>query len=180
MNPYSTTTGEQGIDIDEPGGWQTEIMDLIQEKPDLRTIHWFWEDKGNVGKTSLCNYLVIKHGALMLTTSKSNDMYHMISKFPDKNKLFVVDCPRSQHINYEVIEQIKNGLVFSGKYNGIQLIFNCPHVIVFANIPPDKSTMSIDRWNVRFIERDDLTWLGAAPRSPETDQRLRKSTKNLI
>ena len=172
MNPYSTTTGEQGIDIDEPGGWQTEIMDIIQEKPDERTIHWFWEDKGNVGKTSLCKYLVIKHGALMLT-GKSNDMYRMISKFPDKNKLFIVDCPRSQqdYINYDAIEQIKNGFIFSGKYNGVQLVFNYPHVIVFANIPPDESKMSqIDRWNVRFIERDELTWLGAAPRSPETDR----------
>lgn len=74
----------------------------------------------------------------------------MISKFPAKRKLIVVDCPRSQqdYINYGAIEQIKNGLIFSGKYEGTQLVFNSPHVIVFANEPPDYSKMSMDRWNV--------------------------------
>jgi hypothetical protein len=49
------------------------------------TINWYWETTGGVGKTTLCKYLVGKHDALMLT-GKSNDMYHMISKFPQKNK----------------------------------------------------------------------------------------------
>jgi hypothetical protein len=48
------------IDIEEPYGWQTEIINLLKDKPDKRTIHWYWEDKGNVGKTTLCKYLVIK------------------------------------------------------------------------------------------------------------------------
>jgi hypothetical protein len=92
-----------------------------------------------------------------MLTGKSNDMYHMMSKFPDKNELFIVDCPRSQqdYINYGAIEQIKNGLVFSGKYEGAQLVFNCPHIFVFANVPPDESKMSLDRWNVRYIDCND-------------------------
>jgi len=143
----------EDIDYDEPRGWQLQVMDIISVKPDKRTIHWFWEETGGVGKTTLCKYLVGNHNALMLT-GKSNDMYHMISKFPNKRKLFIVDCPRSQqdYINYGAIEQIKNGLIFSGKYEGSQLIFNCPHVIVFSNSPPDLEKMSGDRWNVVMIE----------------------------
>lgn len=137
------------LDVIEPYGWALQVMEIINSPPNPRTIHWFWEPTGGKGKTSLAKYLVVKHNALMLT-GKSNDMYHMISQFPNKRKLFVVDCPRSQqdYINYGAIEQIKNGLIFSGKYEGCQLVFNTPHVIVFANEPPDYDKMSLDRWNV--------------------------------
>lgn len=137
------------IDVIEPSGWMLQVMDMIKLPPDKRTIHWFWEPTGGCGKTSLAKYLVVKHNALMLT-GKSNDMYHMISKFPNKRSLFIVDCPRSQqdYINYGAIEQIKNGLIFSGKYDGCQLVFDCPHVIVFANTPPEFDKMSYDRWDV--------------------------------
>lgn len=141
------------IEIDEPRGWQLKVMDLIKHQPDKRTINWFWEPTGGVGKTTLCKYLVVKHNALMLT-GKSADMYHMLAKYPNKRELIIVDCPRSQqdYINYGAIEQIKNGLVFSGKYEGAQLVFNCPHVFCFANEPPKTEMMSKDRWNIVQID----------------------------
>ena len=89
---YETRSGKiyyYGIDIpkpikvSEPYGWQLNVMEIIKNEPDDRTIYWFWEPHGNVGKTQLCKYLVVKHNALMLT-GKSNDMYHMISKHTDK------------------------------------------------------------------------------------------------
>lgn len=137
------------IEIEEPHGWQLQVMEILSKPPDKRTINWFWEPTGGVGKTTLCKYLVVKHNALMLT-GKSADMYHMLTKYPNKRVLILVDCPRSQqdYINYGAIEQIKNGLVFSGKYEGAQLVFNCPHVFCFANEPPNRELMSEDRWNV--------------------------------
>lgn len=158
---YETRSGKiysHGIDIpkpiklNEPYGWQLDVLHIIESEPDERTIHWFWEPNGGVGKTQLCKYLVVKHDALMLT-GKSNDMYHMIANNPNKRTLILIDVPRStqDYINYGAIEQIKNGLIFSGKYESCQLVFNCPHVIVFANEPPDTSKMSRDRWNIREI-----------------------------
>lgn len=137
------------IKVSEPRGWQLKVMDILKTEPDDRTIHWFWEPNGNVGKTTLCKFLVVKYNALMLT-GKSSDMYHMISKFPNKRNVIIVDCPRSQqdYLNYGALEQIKNGLIFSGKYEGSQIVFNCPHVIVFANHEPEYTKMSGDRWNV--------------------------------
>ena len=97
------------IEISEPYGWQLEVLNIISEKPDKRTIHWFWEPIGNIGKSELCKYLVVKHNALMLT-GKSNDMYNMLSKFPSKRKLIICDVPRKSldYINYSALEQIKN------------------------------------------------------------------------
>lgn len=142
------------IKVAEPRGWQLEVMDIITQEPDDRTIHWFWEPDGNVGKTTLCKYLVVKHNALVLT-GKANDMYHMIAKFPNKRKLILVDVPRTSldYVNYAAIENIKNGLICSGKYEGAQLVFNCPHVIVFANEPPDVDKMSKDRWHIVCISK---------------------------
>jgi hypothetical protein len=54
-------------------------------------------------------------------------------------------------VNYGAIEQIKNGLLFSGKYEGGQCVFNQPHVIVFANAEPKEEQMSMDRWDIREI-----------------------------
>lgn len=141
------------VPVDEPYGWQLEIMKIIDSEPDKRTIHWFWEPKGGVGKTELSKYLCLKHNALMLT-GKSADMFHMLSKHEDRRRNIICDIPRKNidYINYAAIEMIKNGLVFSGKYDSCQLIFKCPHVIVFANQPPDETALSRDRWHIVEID----------------------------
>lgn len=140
------------LDIEEPYGWQLDVIKIIKEKPDKRTIHWFWEPNGNMGKTTLCKYLVIKHSAIILS-GKSNDMFHLISKSHNK-KIIVVNVPRisKDYVNIGALESIKDGLICSGKYEGCQLVFNCPHVIVFANQPPNIESMSKDRWNIVRID----------------------------
>lgn len=141
------------LEIEEPYGWQKEVIDIIKTKPDKRSIYWFWEPKGNVGKTTLCKYLVVKHNALIVT-GKSSDMFHAIAKNPKKRTIIIVDVPRSAQdfINYGAIEQIKNGLIFSGKYEGSQMVFNCPHVIVFSNDTPEIEKLSLDRWKIIRIK----------------------------
>lgn len=154
----ATRNGQQwvyGIEIpepleyEEPYGWQLQVIDIIKNKPDKRTIHWFWEPNGNIGKTQLCKYLCIKHNALILT-GKSTDMFHLLAKHPNKRKLILCNISRENYnyVNYSAIESIKDGLVCSGKYDGAQLIFNSPHVIIFANSEPRYETMSQDRWHV--------------------------------
>lgn len=142
----------QPVEVDEPYGWQLKAINLLSQKPDKRTVYWFWESSGNVGKSQLTRYLVAKHNALMLD-GKSQDMFLMIAENPDKRRLIIIDVPRSSQdfINYGAIEKIKNGLIFSGKYKSCQILFNHPHVIVFANIPPDYTKLSADRWIVQNI-----------------------------
>lgn len=158
---YETRTGKiynYGIELPEPlklyepKGWQLEILDIIKSEPDERSIHWYWSKDGSKGKTQLCKYLIVKHGALTVG-GKSSDMYHMIVKNPNNRKIILVNVPKSvqDYINYGAIEHIKDGLIFSGKYESCQLVFNCPHVIVFSNEPPDMSKMSLDRWKIREI-----------------------------
>lgn len=68
-------------------------------------------------------------------------------------KIIICDIPRTnlEYINYGAIESIKNGMIYSGKYEGGQCIFDNPHVVVFANELPDGSKMSRDRWRIHYI-----------------------------
>ena len=65
-------------------------------------------------------------------------------------EIILLDIPRASKdfINYGAIEQLKNGCLYSGKYEGGDCIFPHPHVICFANEEPDKDMMSKDRWDI--------------------------------
>lgn len=140
------------VHVLEPRGWQLQVMRIIADAPHPRQIHWFWEESGNVGKSTLCKYLVVKRNAI-LVSGKSADVAHALSKRAGDIDLVIVDVPRvsQDYINYQIIESVKNGLLFSGKYDSAQVVFDIPHVIVFANCEPDRSKLSADRWDVTKI-----------------------------
>lgn len=129
-----------------PYPWQKEVLDIVAQEPDERTVHWYWEPTGGVGKTALCKHLILQHDAQMLNGKKA-DMAHALR---DDVKIVCIDLARvtQSYAPYEAIEQIKNGLIFSGKYDSRTKVFNSPHVIVFANYPPDMAALSADRWHV--------------------------------
>ena len=136
--------------------WEKEIIEMISEEPDDRTIHWYWEPDGGVGKTAFCKYLVVKHHAVILS-GKGNDCKYGIVKYHEENgvypELIIYDVPRCNlnYISYDALESIKNGLFFSGKYESGQVVMNCPHLLVFANEEPEYEKMSRDRWRVSRI-----------------------------
>ena len=51
-------------------------------------------------------------------------------------------------ISYDGIEEIKDMMFYSGKYEGGMVVGKCPRFIVFANNPPIFEKMSADRWRV--------------------------------
>jgi len=133
--------------------WQLNIIELIKKSPDDRIINWFWESYGCIGKTQFCKYLVVKYNACIMG-GKASDCKHGIIKFNETTgdfpKIVIFDIPRcnKDFISYDAIESIKNGLFFSGKYEGCQIIFNSPHIICFSNEPPEIEKLSLDRWNI--------------------------------
>lgn len=132
--------------------WQKAIIETINENPDNRTINWIWEEQGNVGKSFLCKYLAIKYDAI-ICEGKTNDILNQINIHIENNKepkVILIDSPRchENYINYSCIEKVKNGLIYSGKYEGGVCVFPCPHVIVFANHEPNEDKMSGDRWKI--------------------------------
>ena len=138
--------------------WQKEILEIIQEEPDDRTIYWYWSDAGNIGKTTFCKFLCVKHEACLLSGKGADVRNGALTWKNDKGAypdLCVFPVPRSfnsDYLSYEAMENIKDALFYSGKYEGGTVADPCPHLFVFSNFPPDESKMSTDRWVIRNID----------------------------
>lgn len=129
--------------------WQDTICQIALQTPDSRRVYWFYDVIGGIGKTWFSKYLVLMHGAIRFENAKSADVKHAYGG----ERICIFDYSRSQqeHLNYEIIESVKNGLFFSPKYDSGMRIFDIPHVIIFANFKPDLSKLSEDRWDIRDI-----------------------------
>lgn len=132
--------------------WQNAVIDICDGDRDPRKIYWFYDYAGNTGKTQLAKYLVVKKNALVLS-GKGSDMKYGVIKYIEKNngiapKIIIFDIPRccKDFISYQGIEEVKNGLFFSSKYESDMCIYNPPHVICFANDMPALDKLSKDRW----------------------------------
>jgi hypothetical protein len=139
--------------------WQKNIVDLIENDPDDRSIYWYWESKGKVGKSAICKYLCVHHNAILLS-GKAADMKYAIQQYIEINgtgpNIILIDIPRDslRFLSYTGIEEIKNGCFFSGKYEGGMVLMNAPHIICFANQKPLIKKMSADRWNIINLGSD--------------------------
>lgn len=131
--------------------WQEELVPLLEGKVDPRKIYWYWSDAGGVGKSTFARYLVQRYGAVLLNNAKSQDIAYALPRDP---KIIIFDLSRTMegHINYDIMEQIKNGCVFSTKYESRTKFFKVPHMIVFANYEPNKAAWSQDRYFIVKID----------------------------
>lgn len=140
------------LNYDQLYTWQLNLLNKIETKND-RTIYWYYDEKGNKGKSAMCKYLVIVHGAIMIN-GKGSDMKYAVAQYYIKHStypsLILIDIPRCNidFVSYTGIEEIKNGLFFSTKYEATMVIGNPPTIICFSNSKPDTTKMSKDRWNI--------------------------------
>ncbi len=134
--------------------WQNDIMALVDAQATDRTIYWYWEPDGGVGKSMLCRHLVITRGDDVFTVSgNSGDlMYGVMKRWEAQKepKLIIWDLPRAQKVpDFSGLEAIKNGLFYSTKYESGQILLNTyPHVVVLSNHPPVLDRLSASRWKV--------------------------------
>ncbi len=123
-----------------------------------REIHWYWEAEGGWGKSILTKFMVHNMGAILLGGANKDALYG-IAAYVQKNgegpPIVIFDIPRVNKggVSYQSLEYIKNGMFFNGKYESGMVMFNCPHVIVFANSEPEYEKMSSDRWSVKELSR---------------------------
>lgn len=155
---------------------QCEIADRFIERAHplfSREIFWFWEPRGNWGKTKLAMHMVDYMGALLVGGAKKDALCAVAAVVKERGVPIVIfDLPRGEKPDYRAIEAIKNGIFFSAKYESGMCRFNRPHVIVFSNQPPDlrdrdgEETLSPDRWKIEPLSGSDQrssTPTGVAP-----------------
>ena len=141
-------------EIKELYDWESDIMDLLKTEPDDRTINWYWENDGCRGKTTFQKYIYGKFDKVVVLSGKGSDMKNGVLEFYKATqslpKIVIINVPRCNHkyISYTGLEEIKDCFFYSPKYEGGMICGASPHVVVFANQPPDYEEMSKDRWNV--------------------------------
>lgn len=126
-------------------GWQTTLCDLLSGEPDRRKVHWRWDADGNTGKSHFAlNYNPAE--TFLITNGKHTDIYYAYGG----QRVVILDWPRERldQFSYGLLESFKNGYFLSTKYEAAAVRFKVPHVVVFANFPPEESKMSRDRWDI--------------------------------
>lgn len=127
--------------------WQQELVDLLTTEPDDRTIVFIVDEQGNAGKSWFCDWYAQEHKRTqVMNPGKKADMAYALET--DIRVLFL-DAPRSkqgEYIQYDFLEDVKNGRVFSGKYESGMKHLNNVHIVVMMNEQPDMNKLSADRY----------------------------------
>lgn len=140
---------------------QLEIADKYIKNEDPlfgRELHWYYEEKGNWGKSMTALYMIDQMGATEVSGAKK-DVCFGIQKLIETHgqcpPIVIVDIPRdgAKYVSYAGLEKIKDGKFFSEKYESGMARFNKPHIICFANTPPQWECMSLDRWRVFDVNK---------------------------
>ena len=146
--------------------WQKELLELISSPTD-REIIWIVGKSCGEGKTWMQKYIKSMYGIRRVACGISikattPNICHALSKHPlSTTDMFLFNVGKSKNkcdaVNYEVLEDLKDGAAFASKYNSQQLKIKTPNVVmVFSNEKPDTSQLAMDRWKLFYIENDFL------------------------
>ena len=62
-----------------------------------------------------------------------------------------------EYFNYTVVEQLKDRVVFSPKYDsGTKVLTHNPHIVVFCNEMPDLTKMTFDRFAITNMNEEEI------------------------
>lgn len=137
--------------------WQADLLDYLhseEAKKDDRAIVWVTDPVGNQGKSTLVRYLVANEDAVYIN-GKVADMAHAYNGEP----IVLFDVTRTQLDNmdhlYSFAEMLKNGLIFSPKYESGMKVFPSPRVVFFANQTYARGKWTEDRVHEIIISGDE-------------------------
>ena len=135
-------------------GWQMDLEQRLLDTPDDRTVEFIIDPVGNSGKTWFCQYMVTQHpdSVQYLRIGKRDDLTFCID---ETRTIFLFDVPRSQmdFLQYNVLEQLKDRMVFSPKYaSTLKILSSKCHVVVFSNEEPCMIKLSDDRYRLTYLD----------------------------
>nr|UOF78733.1 rep protein [Cressdnaviricota sp.] len=137
--------------------WQQRLWDRLEEEPECRKVIFVVDFIGNQGKTWFARYYCNKkENASVILPGKKADMAYVLDPL---SRVIFVDAPRSKQgdfIQYDFLEEVKNGYVFSSKYESEIKKFGNVHLVVMMNEQPDRTKLSMDRYEIIEIEHNDI------------------------
>lgn len=132
--------------------WQEALNGRLILPPDPREIIFVIDLAGNKGKSWFArHYCDLHDNAQIIVPGKKADMTYVMD---ESCRVFFLDCPRSKQgdfIQYDFLEELKNGYVFSPKYESRIKKLDPPHVVVLMNERPDMTKLSVDRYSITVL-----------------------------
>ena len=120
--------------------WQKELLELISSPTD-REIIWIVGKSCGEGKTWMQKYIKSMYGIRRVACGISikattPNICHALSKHPlSTTDMFLFNVGKSKNkcdaVNYEVLEDLKDGAAFASKYNSQQLKIKTPPTWTF-------------------------------------------------
>ena len=145
--------------------WQSALIEYMDKSK--REVIWVQGAKCEEGKSWMQEYIEAKFGwervmCGMDITMKKESIYHTIRNRPFMTTdIFTFNIGKDdrnrEDINYQVLEQIKDGRFVAAKFSSKEIKICKPNiVIVFANCTPDVKKLAMDRWKIFKIIGEDL------------------------
>lgn len=140
--------------------WQEDLK-LLSAKWDTRHIDYIYDPIGNIGKSIYTMYMgSYRHANIIPFVNNFKDMLRMVMDMPVRG-CYIMDMPRAigkEHLQqlYSAIECVKNGYAYDDRYKFKCRYFDCPNIQVFANVLPDFSLLSMDRWRIWEVKDGEL------------------------
>lgn len=137
----------------EPRGWQRELGQTLDGVTNDREVIFIIDPEGNKGKSWFARWYLSQHpnDVQILSVGKRADIANTID---ESRRVFLFDIERSQSqfLDYSILEGLKNGRIFSPKYmSRIKWLTHVPHVVVMMNETPDMEKLSVDRYNLIWL-----------------------------
>lgn len=148
-------TPKPAVDAHPLRPWQQTLYDDLRRAPGDREVIFIVDVLGNSGKSWFCHYYSALHeNCQVILPGKKADMTYVLDA---GIRVLFVDAPRSKQgefIQYDFLEDVKNGYVFSPKYESRIKYLGKVHVVVMMNEMPDQSKLSSDRFDIRVVNRN--------------------------
>lgn len=125
--------------------WQDELLGILQGEFMDRRIIVVHDVQGNAGKTTFANwYSAVNPKTQVMRAARYIDMAYILD---ETMEVFMFDVERScvETDIWRFVEAIKDGRVFSSKYECIQKRIAPNHCVVFCNHLPPADAWSADR-----------------------------------
>ncbi len=131
--------------------FQRAVLSIGHKLPEDRHVHWVSDIAGNSGKTHVGKLLKRDHSAIAMKGGSISNMAYVYQGEP----IIVFNLARGidpSKIPYEFMEDLKDGEIFSQKYEPCMKEFVAPHIVVLANCLPDFDKLSKDRWQIMNLD----------------------------
>lgn len=148
---YDILADQKDISIEDHSlhDWQKHLEESLSEEADDRKVVFVVDKAGGQGKTWFGKWYCKNHvDAQYMEPAKKADMAYALQ---DNLRVLFLNVTRTtdsknQEYLYSFVESVKDGMVFSPKYESRTKYFEKVHVVVMMNQDPNLELLSEDRY----------------------------------